>query len=182
MASCLFVSACLLGIGTKWNSRPADSIASVLARFMSAGGKIISLCPECAGGLSTPRQPCEIRWGVGKDVTEGRAKVISAQGRDCTFEYLSGAREALALCLANKVSVAVLKSGSPSCGVSEIFDGTFSGKRISGDGVTASLFKQAGIDVYDENHVIEALAQLQKRSAAGCPVCGEKTCLCNRFF
>lgn len=179
MAGCILVSACLLGFRSQWNARAEESIAPALSRFLNAGGKIVSICPECSGGLPTPRPPCEIQGGSGRDVIAGTAQVISAKGKNCTFEYLAGARDALALCLSNKVSVAILKSRSPSCSSSEIHDGTFSDGMIPGDGVTAALLKQSGIDVYDENHIIEALARAGRLAADGqCRFCGKSSCQC----
>ncbi len=159
MAAVLFVSPCLIGLATRWNGKAGTDASEVTARFLAQGGRIVSLCPECSGGLSVPRPPCEIRGeGGGSSVLLGRAKVVSDRGEDCTAEYLSGARDALALCLQNGVKTALLKSRSPSCGAGAIYDGTFSGNRIPGDGVTAALFRQAGIQVFGEEQAIEAVS------------------------
>lgn len=135
------------------------------------------LCPECVAGMPTPRPPCEITGARGGDgVLMGIARVVSAKGEDKTQEYLAGAREALALCLANKVRVAILKNGSPSCGCSQIYDGTFSGKKISGCGVTTSLLAQSGISVFGENRLVEALATaLAPEKKSGC-YCHPEAC------
>lgn len=130
MASPIFVSACLLGLPVRWDGKAVSGdYASILTKFVSRGGRIVSLCPECSGGLPTPRPPCEIQAGDGSDVLSGKARVISIKGTDQTLAYLQGAREALALCLQNQVKVAVLKSFSPACGNGKIYDGFFRGTK-----------------------------------------------------
>ena len=159
MASPIFVSACLLGLPVRWDGKAVSGdYASILTKFVSRGGRIVSLCPECSGGLPTPRPPCEIQAGDGSDVLSGKARVISIKGTDQTLAYLQGAREALALCLQNQVKVAVLKSFSPACGNGKIYDGFFRGTKKDGIGVTASLLSQSGIRVFDEEHTLEAVA------------------------
>ena len=174
MTRTIFVSPCLLGFRVRWDARASASDASAFSRFVAAGGRIVSLCPECAGGLPTPRPPCEIRGERGGDgVLLGLAKVVSKTGEDRTLQYLDGARSALSLCLENGVKVAVLKNGSPACGCSRIYDGTFSGEKIAGSGVMASLLAQSGIRVFSEERLIEALAAAlePEDKSSGCYCC-----------
>ncbi|CDE51538.1 MAG: DUF523 domain-containing protein [Sutterella sp.] len=174
MASPIFVSACLLGFPVRWDGKTVSGdYASILTKFVSRGGRIVSLCPECPGGLPTPRPPCEIQAGDGADVLSGRARVISVKRTDQTLAYLQGAREALALCLQNQVKVAVLKSFSPACGNGKIYDGFFRGTKKDGTGVTASLLSQSGIRVFDAEHTLEAVALALKESS-------DESCGCGR--
>lgn len=99
------------------------------------------ICPECLGGLPVPRSPCEL-------CPDGR--VISREGKDCTRAYLSGAQQVLELCLKNGITCAILKENSPSCGSQFVYDGSFSGRKIPGQGITAALLRQNGIRVLNE--------------------------------
>lgn len=138
------VSACLAGRACRYDgaSRPDAEIVALLEQ-----GRAICICPECLGGLPTPRTPAEIVGGDGADVLMGRARVMSRDGRDVSAAFLRGAREALAMVRTQGIERAVLKARSPSCGAGEIYDGTFSGGLRIGDGVTAALFKAEGIEV-----------------------------------
>ena len=95
------------------------------------------------GGLRVPREPAE-------RTADGR--VISSKGEDCTVAFAEGAQHALTLCQRYGIRAAVLKEGSPSCGSGEIYDGSFTGRRIPGEGVTAALLREQGIEVYSEDN------------------------------
>jgi uncharacterized protein YbbK (DUF523 family) len=140
----ILVSACLLGVNCRYdggNSRDENAINRLKT------GELIPVCPEEAGGLSTPRPPVEIVGGDGNDVLDGKAKVMTVDGEDKTEEFLKGARHALALAQSQGVTRVILKAKSPSCGCGTIYDGSFSGTLISGDGVTTALLKRHGIEV-----------------------------------
>ena len=77
--------------------------------------------------------------------------LLNKEGKDVTENFVLGANKALELCKLKDIKVAILKSKSPSCGCGIIYDGSFTGKLISGDGVTAKLFKENGIKIYNEN-------------------------------
>lgn len=140
----ILVSACLAGLPCRYNgSAKTDRECSK----MVAGGEAIVFCPEVASGLPTPRTPCEIVGGDGGDVLDGRAKVIDVNGRDCTEFFVLGAKKALEFVKINNINAAYLKSLSPSCGCGTIYDGSFSGVKIEGDGVLAALLKRNGIEV-----------------------------------
>ncbi|WP_251441534.1 DUF523 domain-containing protein [Veillonella intestinalis] len=101
--------------------------------------EIIPVCPEVLGGLPTPRTPAEIVNG----------EVLTRDGHSVDKAFREGALKALEIALAENIDVAILQSRSPSCGVNEIYDGTFSGTRIAGSGIFASLLKEHGIEVID---------------------------------
>ncbi|MFA5527127.1 MAG: DUF523 domain-containing protein [Peptostreptococcales bacterium] len=143
----ILVSACLLGENCKYNggNNLNENIISPIKNE-----EIIQICPEVEGGLLIPRSPAEIVGGDGRDVLEGNAKVMNKEGKDVTKEFIQGARIILQIAKSSGATKAILKSNSPSCGSGQIYDGTFTGKKISGDGVTAALLKQNGIEVVNE--------------------------------
>ena len=143
----LLVSACLLGILTRYDGGSSPHLA---LRELVARGCVVPLCPEVAGGLPVPRPPAEIQGGDGVDVLDGRARVVTVDGQDVTAQFLVGAQAALAAARRFGLRRAVLKSRSPSCGVGRIYDGTFSARLRPGDGVMAALLKREGIDVRSE--------------------------------
>lgn len=138
----ILVSACLLGKNCKYNG--GNNLNQRVLDFIE-GHEVIGVCPEQLGGLSTPRLPAEIVDGV----------VMNKEGISVDAEFRKGAQAALAVALENKVDLAILQSRSPSCGVKEIYDGSFSGKRIKGQGVFAKLLSAHGIKVLDAEDVSE---------------------------
>ena len=103
------------------------------------GHEVIPVCPEVMGGLPTPRLPAEIVGG----------EVINKAGASVDKEYRLGAKMALEIAMSEKIDLAILQSRSPSCGVREVYDGTFSGTRISGQGIAAELLSANGFRVMD---------------------------------
>lgn len=138
----ILVSACLLGKNCKYNG--GNNLNQGVLDFIE-GHEVIGVCPEQLGGLSTPRLPAEIVAGL----------VTNKEGVSVDNEFRKGAQEALAVALENKVDLAILQSRSPSCGVKEIYDGSFSGKKIKGQGVFAKLLSARGIKVLDAEDVAE---------------------------
>ena len=138
----ILVSACLLGKNCKYNG--GNNLNQGVLEFIE-GHEVIGVCPEQLGGLSTPRLPAEIVAGL----------VTNKEGVSVDNEFRKGAQEALAVALENKVDLAILQSRSPSCGVKEIYDGSFSGKKIKGQGVFAKLLSARGIKVLDAENVAE---------------------------
>ena len=140
----VLISACLAGRACRFDgSSNQDALVSRLV----AEGRAVLVCPEVDGGLGTPRPPAEIVGGDGSDVLAGRAQVVTQQGKDVTDAYLEGARLALEACVSSGAGVAILKARSPSCGLGSIYDGTFSRRLVAGDGVTAALLREHGIEV-----------------------------------
>jgi uncharacterized protein YbbK (DUF523 family) len=133
------VSACLAGIPCRWDGRPrpCDKVIELVK-----AGTAIPVCPEQLGGLTTPRPPSEI---VGE-------RVLSKDGADVSREFERGARVVLEIASRYDCREAILKSKSPSCGSGRIYDGTFTGKMVAGDGVTALLLKKNGVAVYTEEN------------------------------
>ena len=136
----ILVSACLLGKNCKYNG--GNNLNKSVLDFIE-GHEVIGVCPEQLGGLSTPRLPAEIVDGV----------VTNKEGVCVDNEFRKGAQEALTIALENKVDLSILQSRSPSCGVKEIYDGSFSGRKIEGQGVFAKLLAKHDIKVLDAEDV-----------------------------
>lgn len=152
----VLVSACLLGETVRYNGIDQLFDHDILKRWIHEG-RVVSTCPEVAGGLPVPRPPAEITNGSGGlKVFAGMAKVVDAHGHDMSAEFTQGAERVLELARERGIQIAILKEGSPSCGSNFIYDGTFSGKRVSNLGVTAALLQQAGIHVFSEAQFAEA--------------------------
>jgi uncharacterized protein YbbK (DUF523 family) len=134
------VSACLLGIACRYDgtARPCDTVIALGEQY-----QLIPLCPEVLGRLAIPHPAHEI-------ITQHPLTVCDHTGTDNTEAFVRGAEKALAHARAHDCGIAILKSKSPSCGYGTIYDGTFSGTLVAGNGVTATRFIDAGIKVLDE--------------------------------
>ncbi len=132
----IMVSGCLLGENCKYNG--GNNYSEKVAKYIE-DHEVLSVCPECLGGLPIPRIPAEIVNGV----------VINKAGENVDAEFRKGAEIALGIAKKEQIDVAILQSRSPSCGVKQIYDGTFSGTRINGQGVFASLLKENGFQMID---------------------------------
>lgn len=162
----VLVSACLLGERVRYNGEHKQCDDDVLRRWI-ADGRVVAVCPELAGGLAVPRPPAEIAEAAGgARVIDGEARVVTNDAADVTAAFLRGADIALATAIAHGIRVAVLKEGSPSCGVHLTSDGTFRGVKIDDAGVTTALLRRHGIEVFNERELADADAALN-RSAAG---------------
>ena len=138
------ISACLLGVRCRYDGGHSRNETAMNRKKTY---QLIPVCPEESGGLPTPRPPAEIVGGDGDAVLDGTAKVMTANGTDVTAAYLKGAHHALQVAQSHGATHVILKARSPSCGCGSIYDGTFSGTLISGDGVTTALLKRHGIAV-----------------------------------
>lgn len=153
----ILMSACLLGEKVRYDGGDCLQNHARLQIWIEAGN-IITICPEMAGGLPTPRPPAEIQnKKTGLAVLNGETSIMTRAGEDVTIPFVNGAHKALALVKKYHIRVAILKAKSPSCGSSFVYDGTFSRQLIPGMGVTAGLLNQYGLMVFDENHIDEAL-------------------------
>ncbi|GGF78868.1 hypothetical protein GCM10010912_24900 [Paenibacillus albidus] len=154
----ILVSSCLAGMKVRYNGTDCldDTIQSLLA-----GNQAVAVCPELLGGFVTPREPAEIVGGDGDDVLAGRARVVDKSGTDVTEMYIRGAHITLEKARGVGAKVVVLKENSPSCGSAMIYNGTFSGEKIAGHGVTAALLRQHGIEVASETQLQELPALLR---------------------
>lgn len=132
----LLVSACLLGTNCKYSG--GNNRNAALVEFLK-DHTVIPVCPEVMGGLPIPRSPAEIVDGI----------VTNAEGIRVDAEFRAGAAEALRIALTEHVDAAILQSRSPSCGVKEIYDGSFQHRRISGQGVFAAMLAEARIPAID---------------------------------
>lgn len=138
----IIVSGCLFGCDCRYKG---DNCKCEELLALADEHILIPVCPEQMGGLSTPRDPAEI---VGD-------KVISNHGKDVTYEYTKGAETALHVAKVNNADAVVLKANSPSCGKGIIYDGTFTGNKIEGNGIAAKMFLDAGFSVFTENEIPE---------------------------
>lgn len=136
----ILISACLLGVNCKYNGK---NNYIPLIEELKKKYDLVPVCPEVMGGLSIPRNPSEITGDM----------VISNKGIDVTSNFLSGACQALQLANISNINIAILKDGSPSCGSTYIYDGTFTKNKISGMGITAKLLKENNIEIYNENDI-----------------------------
>lgn len=134
----IVVSACLLGEKVRYDGsgKSVEGIIGLAEKY-----ELIPVCPEVLGGLPIPRPRSEIREG----------RVFAVDGSDVTHEFRSGAEKVLKLCLEKGAAKAILKARSPSCGRGRIYDGTFNGILVEGNGIACELLLENGIEVYDEN-------------------------------
>ena len=138
----ILVSRCLLGEPCRYDgkSKPVEALL-----YLAVNGVVlVPVCPEVDGGLPTPRPPAEIQ-------PDGR--VVNWEGQDVTAEYRKGAQHALETARKYGCTVAVLKEKSPSCGNCRVYDGSFTGTLIDGQGVTAELLARHGIRVLGESQL-----------------------------
>lgn len=158
----ILVSACLLGARVRYHGGDAACDHPILQRWFEEG-RLVAVCPERDGGLPTPRPPAEIVGaGAGHGVVQRLAVVRTSAGVDVTDAFRDGAEIALDVVKRHGIHIAVLKDGSPSCGSSFIYDGTFSGTREAGVGVTAALLVTNGVRVFSEQTLEAAQAYLRE--------------------
>lgn len=136
----IMVSACLLGENCKYSG--GNNRSEKVLEYI-AGHEVFPVCPEVMGGLSVPRAPAEIVNG----------RVINREGVSVDAQFRLGAEKALEIAKREGIDLAILQPRSPSCGAREIYDGTFSGKRIPGSGVFAALMKENGFAVMDADEL-----------------------------
>ncbi len=136
----ILVSACLAGVNCKYDG--TNNINEKITEFIK-NNDVILVCPEQMGGLKTPRCPSELNGNF----------VITKQGKDITKQYYKGANEVLAIAKRYNIKKAILKSKSPSCGKNQIYDGTFRHKLKKGNGITAKILMENGIDVISSDEI-----------------------------
>lgn len=148
----ILVSACLIGQPVRYDGTGKPLTHTVWQQWRQQG-RLITICPECAGGLATPRAPAEQQ-------RDGR--VMTCDGQDVTHAFQKGAELALALAQKYQIKLAILKANSPSCGNEQIYDGSFQGRKIEGQGLTAKCLSDSGIQVFNELQIEEALGFLHQ--------------------
>lgn len=136
----ILVSACLLNVQCRYDG--SGMLHSSVEKLMSAH-HLIPVCPEIFGGLGIPRPPAELKDD----------RVISYIGEDITDNYKIGAEETLKLAKLYNCKLAILKERSPSCGFGAVYDGSFTGIKIEGNGMTAKLLSENGIEVIGETKI-----------------------------
>jgi len=146
----ILVSACLLGQEVRYDGGSCAQRDPMWEAWLREG-RLVPICPEMAGGLGCPRPAAEIRKG----------RVVNVLEKDVTEAFESGAKQALALAREHGIGMAILKEGSPSCGCHRINDGSFSGRRIDGMGITAALLVEHGIRPFSEDELATAAVYLQ---------------------
>lgn len=156
----VLVSSCLLGESVRYHGGDAVCSNDILDRWKREG-RLVSVCPEVAGGLPVPRPPAEIVGGDGHAVLKKEAYVGDGEGADVTEAFVRGAQAMLHAAIVGGARLAVLKDGSPSCATTYIHDGSFRGQRGPGQGVASALLSQAGIRVFSEGQWEEAAAYLR---------------------
>jgi uncharacterized protein YbbK (DUF523 family) len=152
----LLISACLLGQPVRYDGA-SKGMAASWQEQLAAHYTLLPFCPECAGGLPTPRPAAEIRGGHGANVLAGQAHVVTASGQDVGAAFVYGAQLGLALAQQHGCTLALLKANSPSCGNRQIYSGQFDGQLQEGAGVCAALLQQHGITVYNETELAQLL-------------------------
>lgn len=140
----IMVSGCLLGENCKYSG--GNNYDDRLMRLLE-GHEVISVCPEVMGGLSVPRIPCEIAGGV----------VMGKDGVSYDAQFAKGAGLVLEIAKREEIDLAILQPRSPSCGKGIIYDGTFTGGKVSGDGKTARLLMDHGFRVLTPSEAEEVL-------------------------
>ena len=138
----IIVSACLLGENCKYSG--GNNFDANVAKFVE-GKEVIRVCPETLAGLGIPRTPMEIVNGV---LTNADGEVVDPQVRQAVAQILEQIQ-------AEDIDCAILQSRSPTCGVHQVYDGTFSRKLVDGSGVLAQALKDAGYKVIDREDLEE---------------------------
>ncbi|MBY4894722.1 DUF523 domain-containing protein [Rhodobacteraceae bacterium N5(2021)] len=164
----IFVSACLMGARVRYDGR-AKTLEDQLLATWRAEGRLLTLCPEMAAGLPSPRPPAEIAPGATAEaVLKGRAGIFDKNGLDMTHEFTTGANLALELAQSHDCRFALLADGSPSCGSTFVYSGDFDGQRHEGQGVVAARLRAAGVAVYAPSQLRDlafALEEAENTSA-----------------
>ena len=152
----ILISACLLGKNCRY-----DGGHSQITDLDETNVNWIPVCPEEAGGLGTPRPAAEMQNSADK-ILEGKGSIININGQDVSQNFINGAEESLEMGLLNGVEFAILKSRSPSCGMGQIYDGTFTGTVKQGDGIFAHLCQKAGITCISSDETYQIKKTLSK--------------------
>ncbi|MFC3032604.1 DUF523 domain-containing protein [Pseudoalteromonas fenneropenaei] len=156
----MLVSACLLGEPVRYNGSCVTAALQALQQLQHHH-QIYRLCPEVAAGLPIPRVAAEIQGRGGAAVLSEQGRIVGSDGSDQTASFVAGAQLALNLCLRENIGFAVLTEGSPSCGSKRIYDGSFTGQQIAGEGVVTALLRQHGVQVFSQHQINELLAVLK---------------------
>lgn len=146
----ILISACLVGDNCTWRG---DNNYLPFIEELKKKYELVPFCPEVAGGLSIPREPCEIRG----------ADIVTKDGTSKAKEYNLGAQKALQACKLFNITIAILKESSPSCGVRNIHDGHFNQTKIVGKGITTQMLESHGVRCYSSEADLRFLVAEEKK-------------------
>jgi uncharacterized protein YbbK (DUF523 family) len=151
----ILVSGCLNGPPIRHNATNVELVSPIWDRWADEG-RLVPFCAEIAAGMAIPRRPAEILGGDGTSVWSGTGTVVEDTGADITEWFMEGAQMTVAHAVKNGCVAAVLTDGSPSCGSTYIYDGSFKGGTNKGTGVVAQLLADNGIRVFPETQLEQA--------------------------
>lgn len=140
----ILISRCFLGDNVRYN-KVVLTLNHPLITLWQKQNRFITICPEVSGGLSIPREPAEIQ--------QSNNEIITTSGVNVSKQFNVGSQQALKLCKLHNIRFALLKESSPSCGSTFIYDGSFTNKKILGQGVTSQLLIQHNIKIFSENSI-----------------------------
>ena len=171
----ILTSACFLGQKVRYDGK-ANSLSDEIIQQWKNQDRLISICPEVSGGLNIPRPAAEIKINIISDPkekylqsftqkTQSPKAVLTQQGIDVSDAFHQGAQIALRLCQRYKIRFALMKESSPSCGSHNIYDGSFTNNKISGEGITVALLREHGIEVFSENNIMSLADKLHEIEA-----------------
>tara|TARA_R110001632_G_scaffold548_8_gene1988 strand:- start:548 stop:1015 length:468 start_codon:yes stop_codon:yes gene_type:complete len=149
----VLISSCFLGNKVRYDGGDNLLVNTTLLRWQ-AENRLVVICPELAGGLSTPRPPAELKM-VGDSI-----QVKTITGDDVTDEFKNGANKALLLCQKYNIQYALMKESSPSCGSTSIYNGQFSQQKIAGQGITSALLRSNGVKVFSEKNLALLISEI----------------------
>jgi uncharacterized protein YbbK (DUF523 family) len=163
----ILISGCFLGQKVRYDGN-ANSLSDKVIQQWKNQNRLISICPEVSGGLSTPRAAAEIQISIISEhlYTELQPAFIKTiftkEGVDVSDAFYRGAQIALRLCQKYEIRFALMKESSPSCGSRLIYDGSFTNNKVLGEGITIALLREHGIEVFSENNITSLVDRLQK--------------------
>lgn len=156
----ILASGCLLGERVRYDAQVLKITDERIFRWAKEK-RFIPICPECMGGLWVPRDPCEIEPGkTAQDVLDGKARILTQNGDDCTDDYLFGVQACVNMAKRHHVRLALLKQRSPACATQYVHDGHFNGQVVAGKGVLALALEREGILTFDETQLDQLENQL----------------------
>ena len=159
----ILISSCLLGQPVRYDGQ-SKPLQNVTLNNWLADGRLVSICPEISGGLPVPRPAAELQ-DLADEIQAGAGVVKTKDDKDVSRYFVCGAQHALDLCRQEKIQLAILKENSPSCGSTQVYDGSFSHKLIPGAGITTTLLRQNGIIVFNEFEIDKAAEHIAALSA-----------------
>ena len=153
----IIISACLLGRECRYNGGH-----SKISKLDNLDVEFITVCPEEAGKLGTPRPAAELKLSA-KEVLKGTGKIITKNGVNVTAQFLEGSKKELLKLKLSNAKIAVLKSRSPSCGYGQVYDGTFTGNLCKGNGIFSQMCEDEGIKVISSDNIDSFIKDLNSK-------------------